>query len=73
MWVIDPIDGTFDFVRGGQNSGDLDWSVREPWRPSFGVIYAACFEILELWSASPARSNTVERSPAPGMTATLSG
>ncbi|MCM2446277.1 inositol monophosphatase [Rahnella sp. CG8] len=39
VWVIDPIDGTFNFVRGGQN-----WAVSiglyENHRPVFGVIYA---------------------------------
>ncbi|MFZ4213541.1 inositol monophosphatase family protein [Pantoea endophytica] len=39
VWVIDPIDGTFNFVRGGQN-----WAVSiglyENRRPVFGVIYA---------------------------------
>lgn len=39
IWVIDPIDGTFNFVRGGQN-----WAVSiglyENRRPSFGVIFA---------------------------------
>ncbi|MGV1963860.1 inositol monophosphatase family protein [Rhizobium rhizogenes] len=39
IWVIDPIDGTFNFVRGSQN-----WAVSiglyENRRPSFGVIHA---------------------------------
>ncbi|MBZ7924975.1 inositol monophosphatase [Ensifer adhaerens] len=39
IWVIDPIDGTFNFVRGGQN-----WAISiglfENNRPSFGVIHA---------------------------------
>ncbi|WP_217577429.1 inositol monophosphatase family protein [Mesorhizobium sp. GbtcB19] len=39
VWVIDPIDGTFNFVRGGQ-----DWAVSigsyEDRRPDFGAIYA---------------------------------
>jgi len=39
IWVIDPIDGTFNFVRGTQN-----WAVSvglyENRRPSFGVIHA---------------------------------
>ncbi|MDO3445455.1 inositol monophosphatase family protein [Agrobacterium sp. V1] len=46
IWVIDPIDGTFNFVRGSQN-----WAVSiglyENRRPSFGVIHA------------PARSLTI--------------
>lgn len=39
IWVIDPIDGTFNFVRGGHN-----WAISiglfENRRPSFGVIHA---------------------------------
>jgi myo-inositol-1(or 4)-monophosphatase len=39
IWVIDPIDGTFNFVRGGDN-----WAISiglfENRRPTFGVIYA---------------------------------
>lgn len=39
IWVIDPIDGTFNFVRGGDQ-----WAVSiglyEDSRPSFGVIHA---------------------------------
>lgn len=39
IWVIDPIDGTFNFVRGSQN-----WAVSiglyENRRPTFGVIHA---------------------------------
>lgn len=39
IWVIDPIDGTFNFVRGGH-----DWAISiglyEHRRPKFGVIYA---------------------------------
>jgi myo-inositol-1(or 4)-monophosphatase len=44
-WVIDPIDGTFNFVRGGQN-----WAISiglfEGGGPSFGVIYAPIRGIL---------------------------
>lgn len=39
IWVIDPIDGTFNFVRGGDQ-----WAVSiglyENFRPTFGVIHA---------------------------------
>lgn len=39
IWVIDPIDGTFNYVRGSQN-----WAVSiglfEKQRPTFGVIHA---------------------------------
>ncbi len=45
VWVIDPIDGTFNFVRGGQN-----WAVSiglyEDRRPKFGVIYAPVRNLL---------------------------
>ncbi|ACM30994.1 inositol monophosphatase [Agrobacterium vitis] len=39
VWVIDPIDGTFNFVRGGQNWA-ISVGLYENRRPSFGVIYA---------------------------------
>jgi len=39
IWVIDPIDGTFNFIRGGQN-----WAISiglfEGRRPTFGAIFA---------------------------------
>ncbi|RWI50543.1 MAG: inositol monophosphatase [Mesorhizobium sp.] len=45
VWVIDPIDGTFNFVRGGPN-----WAVSiglyEHRRPVFGVIYAPVRHLL---------------------------
>lgn len=45
IWVIDPIDGTFNFVRGGQN-----WAVSiglyEARRPVFGVIYAPVCDLM---------------------------
>lgn len=44
-WVIDPIDGTFNFVRGGQ-----DWAISiglfEDSKPKFGVIYAPVQDLL---------------------------
>lgn len=44
-WVIDPIDGTFNFVRGSQN-----WAVSiglyENRRPVFGVIHAPVLDML---------------------------
>lgn len=45
VWVIDPIDGTFNFVRGGQ-----DWAVSiglyQDNRPTFGVIFAPVRDLL---------------------------
>ncbi|MGK6315793.1 inositol monophosphatase family protein [Neorhizobium sp. DT-125] len=45
IWVIDPIDGTFNFVRGGQN-----WAVSiglyENRRPVFGVIHAPARDLM---------------------------
>lgn len=44
-WVIDPIDGTFNFVRGGQN-----WAISiglfEDRRPTFGVIFAPARDLM---------------------------
>ncbi|RMC37212.1 inositol monophosphatase [Paracoccus alkanivorans] len=39
VWVIDPIDGTFNFVRGGQNWA-ISIGLYDNRRPIFGVIYA---------------------------------
>ena len=39
VWVIDPIDGTFNFVRGGQNWA-ISIGLYEDRRPAFGVIHA---------------------------------
>ncbi|TDF91716.1 inositol monophosphatase family protein [Paenibacillus piri] len=39
IWVIDPIDGTFNFVRGGENWA-ISIGLYENRRPVFGVIYA---------------------------------
>lgn len=45
VWVIDPIDGTFNFVRGGH-----DWAISiglyENGLPTFGVIYAPIRDLL---------------------------
>lgn len=45
IWVIDPIDGTFNFVRGGQN-----WAISiglfEDRRPTFGAIYAPVRDLM---------------------------
>ncbi len=45
IWVIDPIDGTFNFVRGGQNWA-ISVGLYENRRPVFGVIYAPARDLL---------------------------
>ena len=45
IWVIDPIDGTFNFVRGGQNWA-ISIGLYENRRPTFGVIYAPVRDLL---------------------------
>lgn len=39
IWVIDPIDGTFNFVRGGQNWA-ISIGLYEQRRPAVGIIFA---------------------------------
>lgn len=45
IWVVDPIDGTFNFVRGSGN-----WAISiglfERYRPVFGVIYAPVCDLM---------------------------
>lgn len=45
IWVVDPIDGTFNFVRGSRN-----WAISiglfEHHRPVFGVIYAPVHDLM---------------------------
>lgn len=45
IWVIDPIDGTFNFVRGGQNWA-ISIGLYENRRPTFGVIYVPVRELM---------------------------
>ena len=45
IWVIDPIDGTFNFVRGGQNWA-ISIGLYENRRPVFGVIYAPVYNLM---------------------------
>lgn len=57
IWVIDPIDGTFNFIRGGQ-----DWAISiglyEHKLPAYGVIYAPVRNLLLTGGTSvPARQN----------------
>jgi myo-inositol-1(or 4)-monophosphatase len=45
IWVIDPIDGTFNFVRGGQNWA-ISIGLYEDRRPTFGVIYVPVRDLM---------------------------
>lgn len=58
IWVIDPIDGTFNFVRGGDQWA-ISIGLYAQGRPQFGVIHA------------PARGQTL--SGGAGLAATLNG
>ncbi|CDZ67052.1 Inositol monophosphatase family protein [Neorhizobium galegae bv. orientalis] len=65
IWVIDPIDGTFNFVRGGQN-----WAVSiglyQNRRPVFGVIHApVCGLTLVGGDTVPTRLNGQVMKPLP--------
>lgn len=70
-WVLDPIDGTFNFVRGG-----ADWAVSvglyEGGRPAFGVVHAPVRQItLSGGGAIPAQLNGAPlpklNPPTPGL------
>lgn len=45
IWVIDPIDGTFNFVRGGQNWA-ISIGLYEEKRPALGVIFAPVRDLM---------------------------
>ncbi len=67
IWVIDPIDGTFNFVRGGQN-----WAISiglfENRRPTFGVIYAPVRQLMLVGGRSVgARLNGKPVKPLPAL------
>ncbi len=67
IWVIDPIDGTFNFVRGGQN-----WAISiglfENRRPSFGVIHAPARDLtLVGGQAVPTQLNGEPIKPLPAL------
>lgn len=69
-WVLDPIDGTFNFVRGG-----ADWAVSiglyEAGRPAFGVIHAPVRRTtLSGGGAVPAHLNGA---PLPALTPPIPG
>lgn len=56
-WVIDPIDGTFNFVRGGQNWA-ISIGLYENRRPTFGVIFAPARGLMLVGGSSvPTRLN----------------
>lgn len=65
IWVIDPIDGTFNFVSGGQN-----WAISiglfQNRRPVFGVVYSPVRDLM-LTSGDnlPARRNGNPLDPLP--------
>lgn len=57
VWVIDPIDGTFNFVRGGQNWA-ISIGLYENRRPTFGVIFAPARDLMLVGGGSvPTRLN----------------
>lgn len=57
VWVIDPIDGTFNFIRGGQNWA-ISVGLYENRRPVFGVIYAPVRDLMLVGGVSvPTRLN----------------
>lgn len=65
IWVIDPIDGTFNFVRGGN-----DWAISiglyENRRPAFGVIFAPVRDLMLVGGKSvPTRLNGQPVPPLP--------
>jgi len=67
IWVIDPIDGTFNFVRGSQ-----DWAVSiglyEDRRPTFGVIYAPIRDLMLVGGDGiPTTLNGIPMKPLPAL------
>lgn len=45
IWVLDPIDGTFNFVRGGQNWA-ISIGLYEDHQPIFGAVYAPARNLM---------------------------
>jgi myo-inositol-1(or 4)-monophosphatase len=67
QWVIDPIDGTFNFVRG-MDPWAVSIGLYEDGAPTFGVIHApARGETLVGGSAGPVTLNGRELSPLPAL------
>lgn len=65
IWVIDPIDGTFNFVRGGQNWA-ISIGLYEQRRPSFGVIHAPVRDLTLIGGETvPTQLNGRPISPLP--------
>lgn len=65
IWVIDPIDGTFNFVRGGQNWA-ISIGLYESRRPVFGVIHAPVRDLTIMGGMTvPARLNGRPIKPLP--------
>lgn len=63
IWVIDPIDGTFNFVRGGQNWA-ISIGLYEHRRPTFGVIFAPARDLMLVGGNSvPTRLNGKPMAP----------
>lgn len=65
IWVIDPIDGTFNFVRGGQN-----WAISiglfENRKPVFGTIFAPVRDLMITGGVGmPAQLNGKAMGPLP--------
>jgi myo-inositol-1(or 4)-monophosphatase len=66
-WVIDPIDGTFNFVRGGQNWA-ISIGLYENRRPTFGVIYAPVRNLMLVGGQSvQTRMNGKPIAPLPSL------
>ncbi|MGM4914430.1 inositol monophosphatase family protein [Rhizobium sp. 768_B6_N1_8] len=65
IWVIDPIDGTFNFVRGSQNWA-ISIGLYENRRPVFGVIHAPVRDLTIMGGTTvPARLNGRPIKPLP--------
>lgn len=65
IWVIDPIDGTFNFIRGGQNWA-ISIGLYEKRRPSFGVIHAPVRDLTLVGGDTvPTQVNGRPMSPLP--------
>ena len=65
IWVVDPIDGTFNFVRGGQN-----WAISiglfENQKPMHGTIFAPVRDLMLTGGMNaPARLNGKPMGPLP--------
>lgn len=65
IWVIDPIDGTFNFVRGGHNWA-ISIGLYEMRRPVLGVIHAPVRDLTIVGgTTTPARLNGLPIKPLP--------